>query len=154
VIGNAGSWTDVFIDDDDEERQPIERGRTMLSKHSVGVLLALCVCALVFTGCDDDDWYDFWGDWDLEGRWTISEVSHEGTVIFSYRVYIDQHGNQVDIERGDEVLSEGFISDDRIYCEDWYHYDVERIYIDSERHMHSERADHPQVDYLEFDRVN
>lgn len=125
----------------------------MLRKQSIGVLLVLCLSMLVFTGCDDDDWDEFWSDWDLEGRWTISEVSHEGPVIFTYEVYIDQHGYDVDIERGGQRLSDGFISGDRIYCGDWYDYDIERIYIDSERHMHSNQAEHPQVDHLEFERV-
>lgn len=125
----------------------------MLSKQSIGVLLVLCFSMLVFTGCDEDDWNDFWSDWDLEGHWTVSEMSHEGTVIFTYEVYIDQHGYNVDIERGGQRLSDGFISNDRIYCDDWYDYGIDRIYIDSEWHMHSEQADHPQVHHLEFARL-
>jgi hypothetical protein len=126
----------------------------MLKKRSVGVLLVLCLSALVFTGCDDDDWDDFWSDWDLEGHWTVREMGHTGEVLFTYEIFLDQHGLNVTFRRGGERLAEGTILNDRIHCDDWYDYDFNRIYIDSDRHMHSGPADHPAVDYLVFDRIH
>jgi len=125
----------------------------MLKKRPIGILLVLCLSVLVFTGCDEDDWDDFWSEWDLEGHWMVQEVDHGGEVIFSYEVFINQHGFNVTFERSGQRISEGTILNDRIHLEDWYIYDIDRIYIDSDRHMHSNHADHPRVDYLVFDRI-
>ena len=125
----------------------------MLKKRSVGVLLVLCLSAFVFTGCDDDDWDDFWSEWDLEGHWAVRELSYGGEVIRSYEVYINQHGFNVTFDRDGLRIGEGTIINDRIHCDDWYFLDIDRIYIDSDRRMHSGPADHPQVDRLMFDRI-
>lgn len=110
------------------------------------VLLALL---LGLPACDDD-WYN---DWDLEGIWEISEIDLYDVPVYTYQVFLNQDGNTVEIVRGSELLTTGFISGDIIYCDDWYGYDISRVYIDSDYRMHSERPDNGELLRIDFRRI-
>jgi len=108
----------------------------------LALLLGLPAC--------DDDWFN---DWDLEGIWEVTEVNFNNVVVYSYQVFINQDGNTMEIVRGSELLSTGFISGDVIYCDDWYGYGISRIYIDSDYRMHSELPDNEYLLRIDFRRI-
>jgi hypothetical protein len=95
--------------------------------------------------------------WDLEDGWSVRFIRWDDIPIDTTDVFISQSDASVlflDVMLGrTDTIATGEIVADTIMCSDMYNVGISKIFIDHDRHMHSET---PAVDndlkYLEFVR--
>lgn len=75
---------------------------------------------------------------DLSGRWYVSEIGKDGRIQEMEPIDIIQIDNKVTFWKGFTQISEGFISNEALYLENYMDYGISKVFLISGERMESE----------------
>lgn len=88
----------------------------------------------------------------LEGRWQVSEIGFDGSVVRTYPLTIEQEEDQLTLARDGEVVSRCTLLGDVLQCTDWGGYGIDTLFVDSPDAIHSELPANEFLNRIELTR--